>query len=55
MKESLFFIVIKHTDELIIDRAFDSKAKAETYIDNSMLSREKVHVKEAVYTIKGKK
>ncbi len=55
MKESLFFIVIKYTDELIIDRAFGSKVDADKYIDKSMLSRDKVQVKEAVYTIKGKK
>lgn len=55
MKESLFFIVMKGTDELMVDRAFSSKDKAQKYINDSMLNKKAVQVKEAVYTIKGKK
>lgn len=55
MKESLFFIVIKETDELIVDRAFNSAEKAKRFLDESMINKKRVKIKEAVYTIKGKK
>lgn len=55
MKQSLFFIVIKRTDELAVNRAFDSKKDAECYLRDSMLNKKAVQIKEAVYTIKDKK
>jgi len=55
MKASLFFIVVKETDELIVDRAFKTAKDAENYLKDSMLNKKAVQIKEAVYTIKDKK
>lgn len=55
MKASLFFIVMKGTDELIVDRAFKTPKDADKYIKDSLINKKAVQIKEAVYTIKDKK
>jgi hypothetical protein len=55
MKESLFFIVFKHNDELVVNRAFSTLKDAKDYFNESVLSKKLCCIKEAVYTIKDKK
>jgi hypothetical protein len=55
MKQSLFFIVFKHNDELATQRCFATKDKAKDHFDDVGFNKKLVCIKEAVYKVKDKR
>lgn len=54
MKESLFFIVFKQTDELATSRCFNSRELATEYFNEVGFNKKLVCIKEAVYKVEKK-